>query len=71
VFALGRLLTERVYTLVCTVRLDNEGNRVTGCGRGWLSNNRTEGCPSCSEVGLVRDVYELTDLRVAGTASAP
>lgn len=53
----------RIYSLACPVRADAQGNRVAGCGRGWTSDNRTESCPGCGEVGQVRGVWAVTDLK--------
>jgi hypothetical protein len=45
-----------LFTLVCPVILDSDGNHIAGCGKGWESTNRTEACTGCGMVGKVIDV---------------
>lgn len=43
-----------VFTLVCPATIV-EGKRVSGCGKGWQTENATEPCSTCGLVGVVRD----------------
>lgn len=51
----------KTFSLACPVRLDAQGERIAGCGRGW-TGERTEACPGCGLPGQVRQVIEVIPL---------
>lgn len=54
-----------MYTLVCPVKTNEKGERISGCGQGWESTSRTQPCSGCGLPGVVRDTTLVIPLQAS------
>lgn len=60
--ATGESASKVVYSLACPTETNAEGLRMSGCGKGWTSDNATEPCSTCGLPSVIRDRIVVTTL---------